>query len=50
LTYTLTQARAFAAAAARDDHQREARLAIAVRMGTAAKENDWKTYLTDLTK
>lgn len=45
---TLAQLRAFTAAAARDDDKREARMAIATRMATAAEQKDWTSYLRTL--
>jgi len=54
LTYTLAQARAFAAAAARDDrsrrHQQEAATANAVRMAMGAEPAAFSKYLNDLTR
>ncbi len=48
MTYTLAQARAFAEAAARDDCQREAALANALRMAFGADVPAWKQYLQSL--
>lgn len=45
MTYTLAQLHAFVAAAGREDRQREASMAVAVRMGMGADKNQWSDYL-----
>ncbi|NIJ91874.1 uncharacterized protein GlcG (DUF336 family) [Xanthomonas campestris] len=54
MTYTLAQAKAFSAAAVRDDRyqlqQREASMAQAVRMARGAEHAAFTKYLNDLTR
>lgn len=48
MTYTLAQLRGFTAAAAQDDRDRIAELAVATRMAMAAPAADWQQYLAAL--
>lgn len=48
MTYTLAQLRGFTAAAAQDDRDRIADLAVATRMAMAAPPADWQLYLAAL--
>lgn len=48
MTYTLAQLRAFTAAAAQDDRDRIADLAVATRMAMGAPAADWQLYLAAL--
>ncbi|HDS1145986.1 TPA: hypothetical protein QDZ88_001018 [Stenotrophomonas maltophilia] len=45
MTYTLAQLRGFTAAAAQDDRDHIAELAVATRMAMAAPPADWQLYL-----
>ncbi|MFC6838619.1 hypothetical protein [Xanthomonas theicola] len=53
LTYTLAQAKAFTASAARDelrrDREHEARTAMAVRMAMGLEHPAWTKYINELT-
>lgn len=46
MTFTLTQLRAFTAAAAQDDRESTADFAVATRMAMAAPTSDWQLYLS----
>ncbi|UGB22602.1 hypothetical protein [Stenotrophomonas maltophilia] len=48
MTYTLAQLRGFTAAAAQDDRDHIAELAVATRMAMAAPPADWQLYLAAL--
>ncbi|MBN7830657.1 hypothetical protein J5H37_12000 [Stenotrophomonas maltophilia] len=48
MTYTLAQLRGFTAAAAQDDRDHIAQLAVATRMAMAAPPADWQLYLAAL--
>jgi len=48
MTYTLAQLRGFTAAAAQDDRDHIAQLAVATRMAMAAPTADWQQYLASL--
>jgi len=48
MTYTLAQLRGFTAAAAQDDRDHIAEIAVATRMAMAAPPADWQLYLAAL--
>ena len=48
MTYTLAQLRGFTDAAAQDDRNQIAELAVATRMAMAAPPADWQLYLAAL--